>query len=57
MITENEFKKYVKVQVSGATNMFNLVLVQSLSGLTREKITEIIENYEQLEEKFPKVME
>lgn len=55
-ITEEEFKSYVRVQRSGVTNMFDANRVQSLSGLTREKIMEIMKTYGQLSEQFKKVV-
>lgn len=54
-ITKREFKAYVKVQMSGVTNMFYIKNVEHLSGLTRERIIDIMENYEVLQKKYPEV--
>jgi len=46
VITEEEFKDYVKVQMSGATNMMDINAVVSLSkSLTRDKCLFIMKNY------------
>jgi predicted ATPase len=47
-ITKEEFERYVKVQRSGRTNMFDVRMVEALSGLPREKIFDIMKNYNQL---------
>jgi hypothetical protein len=44
-ITKQDFQKYVRVQRSGKTNMFDVAMVESLSGLSRNKIIDIIKNY------------
>ena len=41
-ITQEEFDAYVKVQMSGVTNMFNVSVVSDYSGLSRDKIIEIM---------------
>lgn len=51
MITENEFQAYKNIQLSGVTNMFDLKTVSLMSGLCREKLIEIQQNYTQLEER------
>ena len=43
-ITKEDFQAYLKVQSSGKTNMFDLRNVVKLSGLSREKILEIMTN-------------
>lgn len=55
MITENEFRAYERVRVSGKTNMLDVSYVSVLSGLDRDKIKEIIKTYEELMKKYPKV--
>lgn len=52
MITREQFKKYVDVQMSGATNMFDVKTVERLSGLSHEEIIYIMENYTKLKEKY-----
>lgn len=54
-ITKQEFEAYEKVRVSGVTNMFDVRVVQALSGLSREKILAIMKNYEELMKKYPDV--
>ena len=52
MITKEDFRKYEAVRVSGVCNMFNLSYVQKESGLTREKILEIMKNYKKYQNQF-----
>ena len=52
MITEEQFKRYVKVQNSGITNMFDVGRVMQLSGLAREQCFSIMESYSELKEKY-----
>ena len=47
-ITQEEFDAYVEVQMSGVTNMFNVSVVSDYSGLSREKIIDIMSNYQAL---------
>ena len=51
-ITQDEFDAYVKVQMSGVTNMLNIPVVSDYSGLSRDKITTIITNYNTLADKY-----
>ena len=51
-ITKEQFEAYVDVQESGVTNMFDVRTVQSLSGLGKEKIMEIMKNYGTLKNKY-----
>jgi len=44
-ITQQDFQEYVRIQRSGKTNMFDVVMVESLSGLSRDKIIDIMKNY------------
>ena len=44
-VTQDEFNAYEDVRESGVTNMFNVSVVSDYSGLSREKIIEIISNY------------
>ena len=52
MITKNEFQSYVDVQMSGVTNMFDVRTVESISGLSKAKIMDIMKNYEQYDKTF-----
>jgi hypothetical protein len=54
-ITREEFIAYEEVRESGVTNMWNIQLVSELSNLTREKITQIMHEYDELEKKYPDV--
>ena len=54
-ITREEFKAYEKVRVSGVTNMWDVRVVETLSGLDRDTIMEIMKTYSQLVEKYPGV--
>ena len=51
-ITQEEFDAYVRVQMSGVTNMFNVSAVSDYSGLSRDKIIEIMTNYNTYAEKY-----
>tara|TARA_R100001440_G_scaffold4628_1_gene10527 strand:+ start:605 stop:772 length:168 start_codon:yes stop_codon:yes gene_type:complete len=51
-ITQEEFDAYVKVQMSGVTNMFNVSVVSDYSGLSKDKIIEIMSNYNTLAQKY-----
>lgn len=49
-----EFGKYLALQGSGVTNMFDLKAVMIHTGLSREKILYIMEHYEELCEEYDK---
>ena len=51
-ITQEEFDAYEHVRQSGVTNMFNVSVVSDYSGLSRDKITTIITNYNTLADKY-----
>ena len=51
-VSQEDFESYVEVQKSGVTNMFDVRKVQSLSGLDRETIMDIMKNYGKYKEKF-----
>jgi hypothetical protein len=51
-ITKKQFKAYVRVQMSGVTNMFDVRNVIALTGLNKNQIMEIMSNYGELEEKY-----
>jgi hypothetical protein len=51
-ITQDEFDAYVEVQMSGVTNMFNVSVVSDYSGLSRDKIITIMENYNTLAQTY-----
>lgn len=44
-VNKKDFSEYVKVQLSGKTNMFDVAKVQELSGLPKEKILDIMKHY------------
>lgn len=52
IVTEREFKKYVKLQNSGETNMFDIAYVVKETGLSEEKIAYIMQHYAALEEVY-----
>ena len=51
-ITKEQFKRYVGVQLSGVTNMFDVKTVSQLSGLDKEQIMKIMKNYNELKDKY-----
>ena len=51
-ITKEQFEAYVDVQESGVTNMFDVRTVGDLSGLEKEEILTIMQNYGELKDKY-----
>jgi hypothetical protein len=51
-VTQDEFNAYEDVRESGVTNMFNVSVVSDYSGLSKDKIIEIMSNYEILYNKY-----
>ena len=51
-ITKEQFAAYVRVQMSGVTNMFDVRNVTALTGLNKNQIMEIMKTYGELEEKY-----
>ena len=51
-ITKKQFNRYEGIRLSGAINMFDVRNVTALSGLNQEQIMVIMENYNQLKEKY-----
>ena len=51
-ITKKEFMAYESVRRSGVTNMLDVSTVELCSGLDRDKICYIIENYNELYKKY-----
>ena len=51
-ITKEQFEAYVDVQMSGVTNMFDVRTVGDLSGLEKEEILTIMQNYGELKDKY-----
>ncbi len=51
-ITAQEFEAYEEVRVSCVTNMYAVKTVMKLSGLDKDTISKIMEEYKQLAEKY-----
>jgi hypothetical protein len=51
-ITQDDFQAYEDVRESGVTNMFNTAVVSDYSGLSRDKIVSIMQNYGALNDKY-----
>jgi hypothetical protein len=51
-ITKEQFDAYEQVRRSGVTNMFDTRMVAELSGLEKETILEIMQNYGTLKEQY-----
>ena len=51
-VTEEEFEAYEDVRESGVTNMFDVKMVESLSGLSKGTIMSIMKNYGELKDKY-----
>ena len=47
-----DFVKYLDCRDSGVTNMFDLRNVKAITGLNKEQIIYIMENFSELEEKY-----
>ena len=47
-----DFVKYLDCRDSGVTNMFDITTVKSITGLSKEQIIYIMENFSELEEKY-----
>ena len=54
-ITKKEFRAYEEVRSRGRTNMFHISNVQRLSGLDKDTIFAIMEQYDRLDKKYPDV--
>jgi len=51
-ITQEDFQAYEDVRESGVTNMFNTSVVSNYSGLSKDKIVSIMQNYGALHERY-----
>ena len=51
-ITQDDFQAYEDVRESGVTNMFDTSVVSDYSGLSRDKIVSIMQNYSALRDKY-----
>ena len=47
-----DFIKFLDCRDSGVTNMFDITTVKSITGLSKEQIIYIMENYSELDEKY-----
>ena len=55
-ISKDDFMAYEAVRANGDTNMFAMDVVSALSGLPRDKIVAIMEQYSDLMAKYPEVV-
>lgn len=53
-VTATDFGKYLAIQRSGVTNMFDIKVVQALTGLSKPKIIYIMEHYAELNAEYNK---
>ena len=51
-ITQEDYQAYEDVRLSGVTNMFAVSTVSDYSGLSKDKIVSIMNNYSILREKY-----
>ena len=56
-ITRDEFNRYERVRRLGVVNMFDVVKVGQLSGLSRPTIITIMQDYSRLKDHFSIVAE
>jgi len=47
-----KFEAFEEVRESGATNMFDLNMVEQLSGLERDDILDIMKNYDKYQAEY-----
>ena len=57
LIDASDFINYVELQHEGIINMFDIKGVEELTGLDKEQIVFIMENYKKLEEKYKDELE
>ena len=55
IITKEKFLAYVKVQESGVTNMFDVKYVCELSGLDKEEVVNIMQNYAEYRKEYMEI--
>ena len=55
IITKEKFLAYVEVQKSGVTNMFNVKYVCELSGLDKEEVMNIMQNYAEYRKEYMEI--
>lgn len=53
-ISKEDFEEYESCRQSGLTNIFDLTNVEMITGLSKDKIKAIIQEYTELNEKFTK---
>ena len=53
--SKENFEAYERVRQSGLTNMFDTRVVSELSGLERNEILAVMNNYDALMKKYPDV--
>ena len=51
-ITQEDYQAYEDVRLSGVTNMFAVSTVSDYSGLSKDKIVNIMKNYSALRDKY-----
>ena len=51
-ITQEDYQAYEDVRLSGVTNMFAVSTVSDYSGLSKDKIVNIMKNYSALRSKY-----
>jgi UDP-N-acetylmuramoylalanine-D-glutamate ligase len=51
-ITKEQFERYEEVRKNGRTNMLMITNVMDLSGLSKEEVLEIMNNYSKLKRRF-----
>lgn len=52
MITPIKFRTYLQCQYSGTTNMFIVINVMAITGLSRDECIDIMENYDKYAKEF-----
>lgn len=53
IVKKEHFERYVDVQMSGVTNMFDVKTVSALADLAVDQILDIMKNYDKYKKKWP----
>ena len=52
MITKEDFKNYEDIREGGQVNMFDIRTIEELTGLEKEQLIDIMDNYDSYKKKY-----
>ncbi len=55
-ISQEQFENYLEIQFSGVTNMMAVSTVSDLTGISRDEVLAIMNQYGKLKEKYPEAL-